>query len=211
MRNKFKKYQVSEFVKEDLPTWNEIYYDFLVKDYNDSMYIPDEDKDNLDKYWKIPKKLFILATVCNQLNKMVEEDNIVFPDITTNSDRYVSEIPLEEVEDLSFLLSEAYEPVDIDEDKPYIVPIYTLKHPKGYPNPFIKHNKRRINIDKFLDKNTVIVMRYNIPHHNGTQHVYVHNGCEVYKTIIDSIFKEVIDYYTDGVGWKDNSELPIYG
>ena len=211
MENKFKKYQVSEFVKEDLPTWNEIYYDFLVKDYNDSMYIPAEDKNDLDKYWKIPKKLFILATVCNQLNKMVEEDNIVFPDIMTNGDRYVWEVPLSEVEDLSFLLSEACEPVDRDEDEPYIVPIYTLENPKGYPNPFIKHTKRRVGIDKFLDINTVIVMRYNIPHYHGTQHVYVHKGCEVYKTIIDSIFKEVIDYYTDGVGWKDNPELPIYG
>ena len=64
----------SIYVKEDLPTWSEVYYEF----YKNKTFSFDHEDDNqlndIDKYWKIPRRKVLLATVANQFNKMLYED-----------------------------------------------------------------------------------------------------------------------------------------
>lgn len=73
--NTGKTYKPSIFAKEELPAWSEIideYYEkiFLAGDHRFNAADPGE----LDKYWKVPHKKYIIAMICNQFNKMILED-----------------------------------------------------------------------------------------------------------------------------------------
>ncbi|MCM1220104.1 MAG: hypothetical protein NC548_37000, partial [Lachnospiraceae bacterium] len=54
-----KKYTPSIYAKEELPTWNEFYNEF----YKSGNYTYDGGKDvfEIDPYWKIPRKKYLLA------------------------------------------------------------------------------------------------------------------------------------------------------
>lgn len=65
------KYKASAYVKEELPTWSEVYEDF----YLNKIFTYDGESD-MDLYWKIPHNKFLIAVVCNQFNKMLYEDNL---------------------------------------------------------------------------------------------------------------------------------------
>ena len=70
---KEKDYELSLYAKEELPTWSEVFNDW----FNGKHYIYDPNypsHQELDKYWKIPRKKYLLAIVCNQFNKTLFED-----------------------------------------------------------------------------------------------------------------------------------------
>lgn len=68
-----REYKLSIFAKEELPTWDEIYNEWYKSDH--LFYDPDDVNDQKeDLYWKIPHKVYLLLTICNQFNKMIYED-----------------------------------------------------------------------------------------------------------------------------------------
>ena len=103
--NNESKYIPSIFVKEELPTWNEMYEDFWLG----KVYDYDKTKcTEYTKYWNIPIKLFILGIACNQLNKMILEsedikrfivdkynENMYFSKLRYDDEVYFSLNPIE--------------------------------------------------------------------------------------------------------------------
>lgn len=69
----------TKYVKEDLPTYSELYNEFWLKDYWVSRsFEPHDPKwQELDPYWEIPRYKVLLATACNQFNKMMYIDKSV--------------------------------------------------------------------------------------------------------------------------------------
>lgn len=64
-------YKASLYAKEELPTWDELYSEF----YKKQTFFYDPKRENvLDPYWGIPRDIVLLATCCNQLNKLIFED-----------------------------------------------------------------------------------------------------------------------------------------
>lgn len=161
---------IFNFVKEDLPTWKELYYEFY-KDRN-VLYDPnrsDSNKDDnkLDKYWGIPRKKFLIATATNQLNRDLRVNNMM-PELikmlnnrNPHRDLDVAEIvfscePRVYFNPREIAMDKEYEKkynewMDryitdvIDQERVTKIPIYTLSMPDGKANPFIipnDHNKR---------------------------------------------------------------------
>jgi len=64
------KYIVSTYAKEELPTWQEMYNWLQKKEY---IHDPSVD-DYIEQYWNIHHRLYTIAIVCNELNKMIFED-----------------------------------------------------------------------------------------------------------------------------------------
>lgn len=68
-----KEYKLSMYTKEELPTWDEIYNEWYKSGH--IIYDPNDVHDQvIDLYWKIPHKVYLLLTICNQFNKMIYED-----------------------------------------------------------------------------------------------------------------------------------------
>lgn len=74
-------YLVSEFSKDELPTWFELHEEF----YKQKWFTFDMiNKDDLiiDRYYGIPHKYIVMKFVTNQLNKMLTEDGMMEPALT---------------------------------------------------------------------------------------------------------------------------------
>lgn len=154
-----RQYRPSIYAKEELPTWAEVYEEFYRCHrfyYDPSL----EDGQMLDQYWRIPRLKVLLATVCNQFNKMLFEDGM-----RNDALKFISRNILDGATDVRFTceLVEPYDyyrimngsPVDTDRlhegylenwstaittanvgtNAPH--PIYTIPLPTGEPNPFI--------------------------------------------------------------------------
>ena len=176
-------YKASMYVKEELPTWNEVYNVW----YKQKMFTFDSEKDSkpIDPYWKIPVKKYLLATVCNQFNKMIFEDNYPLP---------------ENCKYLSFSLTRNYPSSEYGNvgDPPYAPPvIYSFKNPNGYSNPFITKYPR-IDITG-IDKMKI----YPLITSNTPPAKIIDKEDEI-NLLIDYMIKPFKEYFENGVGWKDN-------
>lgn len=159
-----REYVLSAYTKDDLPTWYEVYDEWYKK--QQFFYDPEMDYP-ADPYWGIPHRKYLIATVCNQFNKMLFEDGVREPLLKffnnyVKTGGTVSDIRFVIESDMSYLrmhVSELNESLDnynnhiMDLYKKYNVgkdeapPIYTLTIPGSQKNIFIVNNHPRINVD----------------------------------------------------------------
>ena len=204
-------YKPSIFIKEELPTWNELYNEFYVKrNFSASQ------RDPEDPYWGIPHTLYLLATVCNQLNKMLWEDDKMKEVVELANELMCTRLNLmDEVISVSFVLNELqFNCVNINKhlDNDGSIYIYTFK--KLADNPFITNKVRRIVVD---DKDCVDIRLVAYTRHESYnfsldsskyvtvmgQHCFIDRE-PVSIAILESMLVQCKEYFSgDRVGWKD--------
>lgn len=170
-----RKYTLSIYAKEELPTWGEIYGEYYKR--HRFYYEPGHEAfQMMDPYWRIPRLKVLLATICNQLNKEIFEDGR-----KDNAIKFINENIMDGVIDLRFTC-ELVEPWDfyrITSGETYDLnrlhegylanwssfmntnhvgsnnppPVYTIPMPNGEPNPFIlnRPNIERKDVSKIDD------------------------------------------------------------
>lgn len=200
-----RKYKVSLYCKEELPTWDELYNKF----FKGQIFIYDPnnpDHQKLDPYWKRPERKMLLAWACNQLNKMIYEDGVAIKQFM--EDKYGATCYT-----VDFILIQCDESGNIDfddtveryfqvEDGP--PEIYTCKLPSTneysiftskHPHCDIDDLKKSLSISCFLH-NEIGITQF--------------NG-EKLQEIIAFVLKDVIIYFENGIGWKDaeGNLLPV--
>lgn len=228
-----KKYQVSMYAKEELPTWAEIYEEFYQK--KSFVYDPkNKDHQELDLYWKIPKRKYILATVCNQFNKMIFEDGFKDDMIAMINKDIVSDCcdirfscePIENFDPSGMHDDDIQTNYDtfVDSWKNAIdsqfvgrheaPPIYNIPLPSGEDNPFITSKHPRTNI------NTISTPLCLFPiiklHNTGSEYSiftplpFKSDSCEDYNMIIAFMMSQFKDYFEGSdIGWKNSDGTVI--
>ena len=157
-RNGERKYKISMYAKEELPTWSEVYDEFYTDKYYEDRGVDPEDPrwTEMDPYWKIEHYKFILAAVCNQFNKMLFEDGYIatLKEELVKNGWFVDDKTGEcTIVDLIFTC----DPYTGEEGNPRYTtlnctpPIYTIPLPTGKPNPFITNGHVRSDITKFTE------------------------------------------------------------
>lgn len=205
-------YKPSVYAKEELPTWSEVYEEFyLGKQYTYS--INDPNDQTMDPYWKIPHKKFLIATVCNQFNKMIFEDGL--------KDEILSELSKEfctEITGLKFTCGKLFYPdicikctKDNDEVFNNITTIYTIPNPSGKPNPFITSNCHRENITEINDVIELHPIIRIIDKEFGNIAKVPKVNDEHFNIIIDVMIKRFKEYFEGDIGWKDSDGNLIEG
>ena len=208
------KYVPSMYVKEELPTWSEVYNEF----YKNKLFLydPKMDSGGLDTYWKIPKNRYLIAIVCNQFNKMLYEDHVY--DFFV---QYLNEILPKDfihVKSVQFICEPAIQHAD---DSEYLTmmnvgikaapPPYNIVHPKGHKNPFIPKDSIRIDWNThYPDEKMYFTPAIYGEHLEGksiTNIVYlpsIESDPEVFHQIIDWMMIPYKGYFEgEGIGWKD--------
>lgn len=184
-------YEPSVYTKEDLPTWGELYCEFLMN--YGYTYIAAKDTE-IDPYWKLPRKLVVLAQSCNQLNKMLFEDNLRnFFKVSRNAN------------DVRFLLCSSKEIFTGDKSligTEKISPIYTLPFPNGKENPFAIADVDRIDVSTLEgDIYLVYVIDY-----AGERTDYYYGPDNIFQDDLRMLCKEVFKYFEgERPGWKDEN------
>ena len=191
-----KKYILSAYAKEELPTWNEFYNEFYKNQYYVYAHL---DRDHLkrDPYWKIPHMKYLLAVVCNQLNKMLFEDGLEAKVV-----EYANKLmgPGSEYFAFHIELDDHSSPPFIVVDPDTIPPIYTIPLPTGEPNPFAISDVQRINIAEIKGHDIYLMPRIG---YGDTTNVYPID-LDKFNKILDFMMKDVKKYFEgEGVGWKD--------
>lgn len=216
-----KKYRLSIYAKEELPTWDEMYNQvYLSRIFNYSSDIPEDQE--LDHYWKLPRKKILIASACNQLNKMIFEDGLkdkliefinkniwdCCTDIRFTCEPIDPVLATEDPDRFSTVWNEACIRFLIGSDKPS--PIYTYPLPTGEENPFIiNRGIPRIQTNEISVMELYPILMFK-PKDGKTDYALYcpkHNGVdqsEDYSMIMDFILKEMKEYFEgEGIGWKD--------
>lgn len=212
-QNGEKKYKVSIYTKEELPTWSEIYEEFYKKNICD--WSPNIDNHQIkDLYWKIPRRKILLAMMANQLNKMIFEDGM-------RSDvlDYISQRMKKKCIDIRYVCDKINDKLNVSESwnamlNRYYVgmdnppPIYTYPMPNGSKNIFITSERiSRIDISQ-IDHN-ISIFPIIMFQDNEQKSIYcpMHDVSfqkQDYYTLLDFILRDIIQYFEgSGVGWKD--------
>ncbi|MCM1439739.1 MAG: hypothetical protein NC131_11160 [Roseburia sp.] len=211
-------YKVSLYAKEELPTWNEVYSEFFLSGL--CFYNPDEQNQEMDPYWKIPRSKVRIATVCNQLNKMLYEDGYRARFLEHFSKDRGEWGPFEDIkfliEPLPDYLDKMKDAQNDDEakkiyeehlkvwtaflDSKFIglncpPPIYTIPNPNGTPNPFITNEHPRVDITTLEGKLIVCPV---LKAYNGTTDT-VNSAIEVYCQMDDDpyqrrMYKDIVAF-----------------
>ena len=184
-------YRPSIYAKEELPTWAEVYEEFYLGKIFD--YDPDNpDHQTKDPYWNIPHRKYLLATVCNQFNKMLFEDQEKDKILSKLSDKFHTKMT-----GLCFVCRENWLPVD---DVLNFTPsIYTFPMPNGKTNPFITSNNKRIDISKMTGYICIDpVYIYDIPSDHRDEFANINN-------FIDIMMDQYKSYFNGDIGWKDHN------
>lgn len=223
-KNGDKKYKVSIYAKEELPTWAEVYEEFYLK--KQFLYDPnDPDHQHRDLYWPIQNKKYILATVCNQFNKMIFEDGLktdllkfINDNIGKNcvDTRFTCEILNRDCTDVRFTcepINSTYEWKCVVNNKFVGIniapPIYTIPFPNGKSNPFITSNHPRIDItenERPLCLFPIIKFDVNASNCNLYNPIpYDDYSSDDYNAIIEFMITQYKEYFEgEGIGWKDS-------
>lgn len=166
---------LSKYCKEELPTWDEIYNEFWINKI--FVYDPNDPEHQVeDPYWKRPRRKILLMLICNQLNKMMEEDD--------NPRLNIAERTF-------FMLHHGDGPITIPLNTPSI---YTCKLPStGRHSIFITNNHPRIDIDDLTEKLQLVEINMNL-----------FDACLSIYDMISLIIIDIIHYFENGVGWKDD-------
>lgn len=221
-------YEISKYVKEDLPTWDEIYNVF----YKGKMFKYNSQVDKtLDHYWKIPRSLYVITMMCNQFNKNLYEDNIHDSLICFIKDTLCRDDSI--IPDTSRLLNVkramwAFLPVKVNETaigdeydfadntENYIrvftthdfPPIYTYPDPDGKENEFIvNYDVPRIHVDnkKELDTELDNIFVLSLILETDDHEVIVFpTDHELFNEILEFVMRRYRRYFEgEGIGWKD--------
>lgn len=150
-------YVPSVFAKEELPTWAEIYecYSKQIDFYGPRLL----GHNTPDPYWRFSRRQYLIATLTNQLNKMLYEDGTDDPSFDPD-DRYWTPMmnsAVDYIDDVfkDYIQNKAIKihsihfdcyawgwDIDKGDIHKYDYPntlfkIYTFPNPKSVPNPFI--------------------------------------------------------------------------
>ena len=183
------EFKLSRYVKEELPTWAEMHEWYQNQFYD---YIPPAHKEPLDPYWKIPKRLYTLASVCNQLNKMLLEDEYIIGLINTLHDEFEDLA----IDDIYFAIHiGAFHNVDKNT-------IYTWD---TKPNPFISDSSTRQMVNPSLHSSLVVITHQS----KDLKAILTEEEAKaLHSRIIEFMFMEIERYYTEPIGWKDEKGNP---
>lgn len=194
-----KKYVVSIYDKDCLPTWEELYKQFYKKRMFN--YEPHNRGHNFqnDPYWNRPARKMILAWACNQLNKMVFEDGVDVIQFLRYkygtsfekvhfilvNDSIIKEGEREMCDEIINLIQLKCAP-----------PIYSCNIPStGKPSIF-QSNHPHIDIDNLDHPIQIVAVASN------DVGLYIHTSEEL-EEVIRFVLKDVINYFENGIGWKD--------
>lgn len=203
----------SIFDKADLPTWDEIYNQFLVnrvssystKDPEHNVDHKPEDSQTLtilntiDNYWGIPHRKYLLAAVCNQINKTLFEDGkrvTGIPDMEDDMEDVMAIVSNKQVDKMIESNMDA-----IDHICP---PIIRMQRDGKMPV--------RLSRDyEYLEINDLGDLELNILHRANSEenYKYITPEDKNFWPAIEKILSGVISYFTgEGIGWKgDNGEV----
>lgn len=183
-------YKLSMFVKEELPTWAELhewYQYYQSHDKGGGHYKPG-DEGEIERYWRIPRSLYLLALVCNQMNKMLIEDGYLDVIKKTLSDQKIL------IDKIFFLLTKNG---DVSDNSPCI---YTFQDPND--NPFILNKDIRFMVspDKEYQLTIVVDEGYMVDRGMNTGKMSL-----IKDLTFETLFKDVEEYFKEPIGWKDEN------
>ena len=212
--------ELSLYCKEELPTWDELYNDFI-KPKSFTFDPSDKQHLKLDSYWKIEKRKLILAWSCNQINKLLFEDDMKqsvleflhsikmkFPNLNTMNNRnklftdirfMILEGDSKDHDNISKILNKS---IIHTRNEPPI--IYHQKLPKTNEPSIFTTKYPRYDIDDFK-KNLELIMVISdadVGYNRNSTFVLL-SDTPGFKEIIDFIFKSIYEYFENGIGWKD--------
>ena len=187
-------YKPSRYLKEELPTWNEIYDDFY------SHWLDDSSLYNIhgkNPYWKVLNRDFIIATMCNQFNKMLHEDGFMEKISENVHLRNIDDQELE-IENLRFQLQSKDDNVIDWTEEPIIYSfaedvdkVLTNENPRFNPTSFGDHYK--------------MILLAVIKEENDMHKINSYTLDTIFtERIIMFLLNPIISYFEgESVGWKD--------
>lgn len=166
-------YKVSLYAKEELPTWDEVYFGWYNGNIRRVLTPESYDIDELDPYWGIPKPLYLTAIVCNQFNKMLFEDgykdvmlkyindmkNIVAGGTAVDIRFILEDTVIKDfrsLDEYNILMNRFMKKFIVGSDLP--PQIYTIPLPNGQKNPFIVNDHPRVNITDLALHETLAIV-----------------------------------------------------
>lgn len=187
------KYVPSIYAKEELPTWIEMYEDFWLK--KSFKYDKENPDDKLDIYWNIPRKKYLMATACNQLNKMLIEDKVFHDKVIEYIHSTCKNSFLKSgIKDIYFVMVNSNMYQDTFDELPVI---FTFPHPKGIKNPFIISNTPRVDISDDSSYSMSLIIK-------GLFDLRLYWNSKIFLDTLTFMMKDIIDYFEgEGIGWKD--------
>ena len=194
-----KKYVVSIYDKDCLPTWDELYNQFYKKRLFDYDPYNDSHNSKCDHYWKRPARKMLLAWACNQLNKMVFEDGV---DIA-KALRTKYGLPFEKVhfvlvnkstisKERQTLEGQVIDLIQLKEAPP----IYSCEIPSTSQPSIFESSHPHIDIDSLGEHIQLVAVA------STDEALSVPTSEELYD-VIRFVLSGVINYFENGIGWKD--------
>jgi hypothetical protein len=192
-------YVASIYDKDCLPTWDEIYNKF----YKQQMFRYDpnnsDHKLSLDAYWNRPYRKMILGWMCNQLNKLIFEDGIDAVQFLRNKHG----VPFHRV---YFVLAEEdpsqEDAIFMDNMDHYFQletapEIYSCKIPSTNEYSVFSSEHPHVNIDELDGPIRIIALTSN-------KMGISMGSTEQFWELVTFVLKDVINYFENGIGWKDD-------
>ena len=175
----------------------------------------------IDPYWKIPRWLYLNATVTNQFNKLLFEDGyrVVLLDKLASKGILVNKDGNSAIVDIIFTC----DPFTGDEELPHysslntIPTIYRIPHPKGIHNPFETEHPR-VDITKYtqplifravIDIDTSEVTDERFSGKNETLYdIFEYSYPEIFNEIIEIMMEPLKQYFEKYAGAKQHGSNP---
>lgn len=179
--------QVPTFNHEDLPTWDEIYQVIKNKEYVYDLTNP-IDEPNLDPRYKVPTIWKNMVLFVNQINYMYHHDKTKYP--LKDSEYIIESADGNHIhyEVFALLVNNVVNPGAGNR---------RLAESHSYTGPF-KMNDFNI----FHPRISISLVNAGAA---KTEFITYHSNPEEFERIIHYIFAEVIDYFENGIGWKDEN------
>lgn len=200
-QNGNKKYKLSDYAKEELPTWAEVYEDF----YLNKIFVRDNfiQLEDIDPYWNIKRRLVLVGMICNQFNKMIDEDGYKEELVEQFKLLYPSYYNIDTIQ-FRFDRKPVAETSSYGELVIIPPPIYSFKNPNGIENPFIISNRNRIFIDDNYDDNVImeiqITFKYTDNHKKQVLFVSDVFDIDTFNNIIEIMIKPFKEYFENNIG-----------
>lgn len=198
-----KKYIVSSYSKDDLPTWDEIYNKFYTK----RVFYFDNDNDDhlvLDPYMKRPYRKLLMGWMCNYLNKLIYEDKIDISEfLLKHGFSKETKFSFTLIEDELDCLDRVNSLFDHNFESGF-PKIFTCIIPNTNDYSIFNSNKAIIDIDHLMGNLEMVILVYtpydiDVISPNINSRYADKNAME----LILFLLKDVIEYFENGIGWKD--------
>lgn len=201
-------YKASLYAKEELPTWDELYSEFYKKKI--FKYDPNVEHEK-DPYWKINRDLVIMATCCNQLNKLMFEDGHRDEVIEMiNQYKAAKSENGMHCTDVRFLFDSGFLPYN-GSAKNFKIgtdacpPIFTFLNPSGEQSIFITNDHPRVIVSGWAFPSSLYVAMYMyFVRDDDNDDIYIDTfvdrasgNDEDFNMVVDHLLAPVIKYYED--------------